>query len=171
MQGGSGVVITIGRKYGSGGKEIGQRLAQRLGIPCHDADLELRGGENEQFAAIRAMAAQGPCVIVGFCADHVLSGTEGLIRVFIHCDMDHRVERIVQQYGLPAGEAGREALRLDRERARLYGVHTRGKWADLSRYDLTVDSGPLGIAGTVELLSQFVALKVMRRRSGGGGES
>lgn len=84
MQGGSGVVITIGRKYGSGGKEIGQRLAQRLGIPCHDADLELRGGENEQFAAIRAMAAQGPCVIVGFCADHVLSGTEGLIRVFIH---------------------------------------------------------------------------------------
>ena len=41
MQGGSGVVITIGRKYGSGGKEIGQRLAQRLGIPCHDADLEL----------------------------------------------------------------------------------------------------------------------------------
>ena len=73
--------------------------------------------------------------------------------------------------GLPAGEAGREALRQDRERARLYGVHTRGKWADLSRYDLTVDSGPLGIAGTVELLSQFVALKVMRRRSGGGGES
>ena len=51
------MVITIGRKYGSGGKEIGQRLAQRLGIPCHDADLELRGGENEQFAAIRAMAA------------------------------------------------------------------------------------------------------------------
>ena len=32
MQGGSGVVITIGRKYGSGGKEIGPRLAQRLGI-------------------------------------------------------------------------------------------------------------------------------------------
>ena len=32
MQGGSGVVITIGRKYGSGGKEIGQRLAQRLGM-------------------------------------------------------------------------------------------------------------------------------------------
>ena len=30
MQGGSGVVITIGRKYGSGGKEIGQRLAQRV---------------------------------------------------------------------------------------------------------------------------------------------
>ena len=162
------MVITIGRKYGSGGKEIGQRLAQRLGIPCHDADLELVGGAAERFEAIRSMAAPGPCVIVGFCADHVLSGTEGLIRVFIHSDMAHRVERIVSQYGLSAGEAGREALRQDRERARRYGVHTKGKWADLSRYDLTVDSGPLGVSGTVELLSQFVALKVMRRRGGGG---
>ena len=42
------------------------------------------------------------------------------------------------------------------------------KWADLTHYDLTVDSGPLGISGTVELLNQFVALKVMRCRPGGG---
>ena len=94
----------------------------------------------------------------------------GLQHMFAMFGATILVPILVQQYGLPAGEAGREALRQDRERARLYGVHTRGKWADLSRYDLTVDSGPLGIAGTVELLSQFVALKVMRRRSGGGGE-
>ncbi len=166
------MVITIGRQYGSGGKEIGRRLARRLGILCYDADLILQQTDAEQsFQAIRSMAAQGPCVIVGFCADHVLSGTEGLIRVFIHSDMDHRVERIISQYGLGAGEAGREALRQDRERARLYGFHTKGKWADLSRYDLTVDSGTLGVADTVELISQFVALRVMRRRSSGGGES
>ena len=115
-------------------------------------------------AAIRAMAAQGPCVIVGFCADHVLSGTEGLIRVFLHSDIDHRVERIIRQYGLPEGEARRVALRQDRERSRRYGVCTGGKWADLAHYDLTVDCGPLGVEGTVELLSQFVALKVMRGR-------
>lgn len=158
------MVVTIGRKYGSGGKEIGRRLAGRLGIPCHDADLDLSGGEEERFAAIRELAAQGPCVIVGFCADHVLEGTPGLIRVFIHSDMAHRVARIVEQYGLSADEAQREAIRQDRERSRRYGVHTGGKWSELSRYDLTVDSGPLGVDGTVELLSQFVALKIMRRR-------
>lgn len=158
------MVITIGRKYGSGGKEIGQRLARRLGIPCHDADLDVDGDDGQRFAAIRAMAQAGPCVILGFCADHVLSGTEGLIRVFLHSDIDHRVERIVRQYGLSEGEARREALRQDRERSRRYGVCTGGKWADLARYDLTVDCGPLGVEGTVELLSQFVALKVMRGR-------
>lgn len=158
------MIVTICRKYGSGGKEIGRQLALRLGVPFYDADLAPEGSEEARFGAIRALADRGPCVIVGFCADHILAGREGLIRVFIHCDMDRRVERIVHQYGLARPLAAREALRQDRERARLYGFYTGGKWADLSRYDLTVDSGPLGIAGTVELLGQFVALKVMRRR-------
>ena len=32
-------VITIGRQYGSGGKEVGERLAERLGIACYDKKL------------------------------------------------------------------------------------------------------------------------------------
>ena len=31
--------ITIGRQLGSGGKQIGERLSQRLGIPCYDKEL------------------------------------------------------------------------------------------------------------------------------------
>ena len=29
-------VITIGREFGSGGREIGEHLAERLGVPCYD---------------------------------------------------------------------------------------------------------------------------------------
>ena len=32
-------VITIGRQYGSGGREIGMKLAQDLGIKCYDKEL------------------------------------------------------------------------------------------------------------------------------------
>ena len=32
-------VITIGREFGSGGHEIGQKLAERLGIKCYDKEL------------------------------------------------------------------------------------------------------------------------------------
>lgn len=32
-------VITIARGYGSGGKTIGKRLAEELGVPCYDRDL------------------------------------------------------------------------------------------------------------------------------------
>ena len=32
-------IITIGREFGSGGHEIGQKLADRLGIPLYDNRL------------------------------------------------------------------------------------------------------------------------------------
>lgn len=32
-------IITISREFGSGGKEIGRRLAKRLGIPFYDKEL------------------------------------------------------------------------------------------------------------------------------------
>ena len=33
------VIFTIGRQFGSGGREIGRRLAERLGIPFYDRAL------------------------------------------------------------------------------------------------------------------------------------
>ena len=29
-------IICIGRQYGSGGREVGEKLARKLGIPCYD---------------------------------------------------------------------------------------------------------------------------------------
>jgi len=33
------IVITIGRQYGSGGREIGFRVAEKLGIKCYDKEI------------------------------------------------------------------------------------------------------------------------------------
>ena len=35
----SNLVITIGREYGSGGREIGETLAKKLGIKWYDKQL------------------------------------------------------------------------------------------------------------------------------------
>ncbi len=32
-------IITIGREFGSGGRELGKRLAQELDIPCYDREI------------------------------------------------------------------------------------------------------------------------------------
>ena len=29
-------IVTIGREFGSGGKEIGEKLATKLGVKCYD---------------------------------------------------------------------------------------------------------------------------------------
>ncbi len=33
------MIITIGREFGSGGRELGKRLADELGIPCYDKEI------------------------------------------------------------------------------------------------------------------------------------
>ena len=32
-------IIALGRQFGSGGREIGKRLAEKLNIRCYDRDL------------------------------------------------------------------------------------------------------------------------------------
>ena len=45
-----GRVITIGRQFGSGGHEVGLRLAKRLGIPFYDKELLSLTAQNSRFA-------------------------------------------------------------------------------------------------------------------------
>ena len=42
------LVITIGRECGSGGRFIGQKLADRLGIRCYDKELLTPGGKGQR---------------------------------------------------------------------------------------------------------------------------
>ena len=43
-------VVTISRQYGSGGREIGSKLAQKLGIPFYDNELITRAAKESGFA-------------------------------------------------------------------------------------------------------------------------
>ncbi|MDD7219619.1 MAG: cytidylate kinase-like family protein [Clostridia bacterium] len=44
-------VITISREFGSGGRTIGKRVAEKLGIPCYDAELIQKITEESGFKA------------------------------------------------------------------------------------------------------------------------
>ena len=42
-------IITIGRQYGSAGREIGEKLASELGIKCYDKELFGAGRGRERY--------------------------------------------------------------------------------------------------------------------------
>ncbi len=46
-----GTIITIGRQCGSGGHEIGKKLADKLGIPCYDKELLKLAAERSGLSA------------------------------------------------------------------------------------------------------------------------
>ena len=43
-------VITISREFGSGGRTIGRKVAQRLGIPCYDSEIIQKIARESGFA-------------------------------------------------------------------------------------------------------------------------
>lgn len=45
------MIITIGRQYGSGGKEIGEKVAQRLGYTFYDKEILTMAAEESGFSA------------------------------------------------------------------------------------------------------------------------
>ena len=44
-------VITISREFGSGGRTIGRKVAEKIGIPCYDAELIRKIADESGYAA------------------------------------------------------------------------------------------------------------------------
>jgi len=112
-----------------------------------------------QFDTIRRIAAQGPCVIVGRCADYVLRDQENVLNVFIKADKEERIRRIVEYYGADAYRAEEMIKKSDKQRASYYNYYATGTWGDVNNYDLCVDTGALGIMGAVELIADCVEIQ------------
>ncbi len=112
-----------------------------------------------QFEAIKKIAEQGPCVIVGRCADYVLSDYKNAVRCFIFADMAARVKRAVEHYGLEKEHAEAFILKKDKQRASYYDYYAQGKWGDVTNYNLAIDTGAVGVEGAVELIKRFIEVK------------
>lgn len=191
----SNKIITISREFGSGGRTIGRKLAEKLNLPCYDSELiekiEKESGfakeyiaEHGEYAAsgwlaqafmyrdrqgrslqddlwivqqkvILDIAQQGPCVIVGRCADYILSDKFDCLKVFICSDMQSRAKRIVEQYGERSEAPERRLKEKDKRRATYYQFYTDLKWGDAHNYHLTLNSGELGIDKCVELIASL----------------
>lgn len=111
-----------------------------------------------QFDTIRRIASQGPCVIVGRCADYVLRDQEHVLNVFIKADREERIRRITEYYGIDPLKAEEMLKKADKQRASYYNYYATGTWGDVNNYDLCVDTGALGITGAVELIADCARL-------------
>ena len=105
-----------------------------------------------QFAVIREIASQGPCVIVGRCADDVLKERDDLLKVFIFADMEVRKKRAISEYGDVPEKIEQKIITLDKKRANYYQHYTQAKWGSAKNYHLCIDSGCIGIDGAVEAI-------------------
>lgn len=197
-------VITISRQYGSGGREVGQKLADHYGIPFYDNEIISHAAKESGFSEVaferaeekatnsflyslamgmsaygnmdmgfstmsvddrlflaetkvtRRFAQQGPCVIVGRCADYVLKDMPNVVNIFVAADISSRVKRAIEVYDLPKAKAEENILKFDKRRSNYYNFHTGKKWADVKNYHISVRSDFGGIDHTVHTLISYL---------------
>ena len=107
-----------------------------------------------QKAVILHFAKEGPCVILGRCADEILreAGMESL-NVFIHADAVHRAVRASELTGCTdATELQKIIAKKDNSRHTYYNHYTGKKWGDSQNYHLVLDSGKLGYSLCTKLI-------------------
>ncbi len=108
---------------------------------------------------IEEAAASGRAVILGRGGGFILSGRPEVLRVHLHASIDDRVRYLVARVDeLPADARPdepslRELCRsVDRARATYLRQHFDVDWMDARHYDLTLDSGRLGLSTTSALI-------------------
>lgn len=139
FHGGSiGHIIGYGTRF-NGPMKTGSALTDQL----HQAQTEI----------ILEVAGEGPCVIVGRCADYILRSKFPTLNVFIHSEMPYKVDRSVEEHGLHRDRAASILTRRDKARAHHYRFYTDQKWGDVRNYDLCLDSGRLGVENCVALIA------------------
>ena len=199
-------VITIARQYGSGGKTVGKRLAERLDIPFYDREIItmasedsgvnavlfsderlMKGGDlrarlrsiyrgekipgyragiaheikedtlyQYQAKVIRSLAEQGPCIMMGRCADYLLRDRGDVVRVFVHADPAFCLQQAMKVNSMDPADVQKKIDEVDHYRAEYYQYHTGLRWSDARNYDLSLNSGTLGFDGTLDAILAYL---------------
>lgn len=105
-----------------------------------------------QCNVIADLAKKGLCVIVGRCADFILKDRPDVLKVFVHADMAFRAKRIVEEYGERTETPEQRLKDKDKRRSTYYRFYTGQKWGQVQSYDMTLNSGKLGIEKCAELI-------------------
>ena len=102
-------------------------------------------------------AKKGSCVIIGRCSDYVLRDEEGLLRLFIYGDLDHRQERVKARHPeIKETQIIDVINKTDKRRSSYYNFYTGNKWGKYDNYDIAINSSTLGIEGTAEMLYRCI---------------
>lgn len=108
-----------------------------------------------QHDIIRKVSAN-PCVIVGRCADYVLSDRNDCVKLFIYADMQKRIKYAVDVYNISPDKAQSVIQKVDKSRANYYNYYSTNKWGNPNNYNLCINSGELGVSRSAELIEYYL---------------
>ena len=129
------------------------------------ASAEYNGQEQDQTShalfraqaeAIRRIASEESCVIVGRCGFDIFAEHPNALKIFVHSSLDCRKRRIAVKYDISEHDAA--AMIVDNAYSReLYTKTFTGRdWTDATNYDISLDVRKFGVNGAVDFLMNCI---------------
>ena len=137
-------IVTISREFGSGGRTIGKKVAEKLGIPCYDSELIQKIAEESGFAENYVKEA-GEYAPGGFLSSVLANRAFGPTNEDILWETQCRVIMELAEKG-PCVIVGRCAD---------HRFYTDMKWGDARNYHIALDSGVLGIEKCADMIASL----------------
>jgi cytidylate kinase len=113
---------------------------------------------NTESEIIKHILKEHSAVIIGRCGFHILREYPNRVSLFLHGDIDFRSDRIQKLYNVSEKVAGEMIAKSDKERALYINTFTNKKWTDSTNYDLSINTGKIGVDKSVELILNYLEL-------------
>lgn len=129
------------------------------------AKAEYNGQEQDQTShtlfraqadAIRRIAAEESCVIIGRCGFDIFANHPNALKIFIHSSLDCRKRRIAVKYDISEQDAAAMIVDNDYSRELYTKTFTGRDWKDATNYDISLDVRKFGVNGAVAFLMNSI---------------
>ena len=112
-----------------------------------------RGMFLSEASVVRKLANDGPCVILGRCADYVLEDMQNHFSIFVCANDEYREKRGKEVY---EGKTLKELNEENEKRARYYNYYTGKKWGEASNYDLIVNTSNAPLDKIADAIIEYI---------------
>ena len=129
------------------------------------ANAEYNGQEHDQTSralfraqceAIRQIAAEESCIIVGRCGFDIFADHPNALKIFIHSTLDCRKRRVAEKYDISEYDAAAMIVDNDYSRQLYTKTFTGRDWTDATNYDISLDVRRFGVNGAVNFLMNCI---------------
>ncbi len=109
-----------------------------------------------QAKAMRDIAEEESCVVIGRSGFHVFRQHPNSLKIFLHSPLDIRIRRIMDRYHVDEVKARIMIEDNDYTREIYTKTYTGCDWYDVRNYDLSLDVSGFGVNGAVEFLMNYI---------------
>ena len=109
-----------------------------------------------QVSAIRKIAAEEPCVIIGRCGFYIFRDHPNAMKIFIHADDECRKQRIARRYDISESDAAAMIVDNDYSRELYTKTFTGLDWTDARNYDVSLNVRRFGVNGAADFLMNCI---------------